>query len=131
MLGVQHATRLKEAVEALNSSDIAFLYLKQVYPLHKDLIKYLSKAENSIIVENNSTGQLAKLIKRETGFEFSSKILKFNGLPFTTDELIEQIKLNFACWFSLLRSLKMKFNLENIDIAWCPGCGGFYCIKHN
>lgn len=81
---------LKEAIENINNN-IAYLYLKQVYPLHPSLIDYLNQAKQVIIVENNATAQLAKLIRRETGFNITHKILKYNGLPFYIDELTAKI----------------------------------------
>jgi 2-oxoglutarate ferredoxin oxidoreductase subunit alpha len=45
-----------------------------------------------VTVENNATGQLARLIKRETGISARSSILKYDGRPFTIDELIERVE---------------------------------------
>ena len=36
-------------------------------------------------------GQFAKLIRRETGFEFPEKILRYDGLPITVDWILERI----------------------------------------
>ncbi|RKX69289.1 DUF190 domain-containing protein [candidate division TA06 bacterium] len=43
-----------------------------------------------IDVENNSTGQLASIL-RSNGFNITRKILKYDARPFTTDELIKKI----------------------------------------
>ncbi|MFA5160010.1 MAG: 2-oxoacid:acceptor oxidoreductase subunit alpha [Candidatus Omnitrophota bacterium] len=73
------------------SDEEAFLFLTQVYPLPDLLIDYLRKAKKVVCIENNATGQLAKLIRRETGFEVHRKILKYSGLPFTVEELVQNI----------------------------------------
>ena len=85
-------TAIKEAIEQLEIKDIAFLYYKQVYPIHYKTKEYLEKSKNTIIVENNVTSQFGKLIKLATGIEIKNKILKFNGMPFSVEELIEKIK---------------------------------------
>ncbi len=47
-------------------------------------------AESLICVENNATGQLADLVGR-FGFKVDQKVLKYNGRPWTVDELEEKI----------------------------------------
>lgn len=81
-----------EALEKINNNNISFLYFKQVFLLHKDAIKYLKKAKTTIIVENNATAQFAKLIKLETGHEFDKEVLKYNGMPFSVEELIDELE---------------------------------------
>ena len=72
--------------------DIAFLHFKQVYPLHPETIAYLKKAKKTVIVENNGTAQFGQLIRLQTGFDMDQKILKYNGLPFSVEELEERLK---------------------------------------
>jgi 2-oxoglutarate ferredoxin oxidoreductase subunit alpha len=83
---------IKEAIKKINSKDISYLCFKQVHPIHKDTLKYLSKAKKTIIIENNSTSQFARLIKLHTGFEIQNKILQYNGLPFSVETIEKQIK---------------------------------------
>ncbi len=85
-------TAIKEAIETIGRDDIGFLYFKQVYPLHPDTRKWLKKAEKLIIVENNVTSQFGKLIHLFADIKIKNKILKFNGMPFSVEELIEKIK---------------------------------------
>lgn len=83
---------IKEAMELLEKEEISFLHFKQVYPLHPDTSDYLRKAEKTVLIENNATGQFGKLIKLYTGIEVDAKILKFNGLPFSVEELTEKLE---------------------------------------
>jgi len=83
---------IKEALERLEDSKTAFLYYKQVYPLHPDTKKYLIKAKKTVVIENNATGQFAKLIKMETGIQTDNSILKYNGLPFSVEEIVKELK---------------------------------------
>ena len=63
------------------------------YPKIKE---YLNKAEKVIMIEGNFEGQLANLIQLETGFEIKQRILKYNGMAFFTEELIEKIEEEIA-----------------------------------
>lgn len=83
---------IKEAMNVLNNPDVAFLYFKQVYPLHEKTLSYLEKAEKVISIENNATGQFANLIRQETGFNITRRILKYNGLPFSVEELVNGLR---------------------------------------
>ncbi len=83
---------VKEALSAINDKELALLHFSQVFPIHKTIFDYLKQAQHTIIVENNATGQFAKLIKLVTGYEIKQKILKYNGLPFFVEEIIAGIE---------------------------------------
>ncbi len=83
---------IKEGLNHLGRDEIAFLHFKQVYPLHESTLNYLEKAEMTIIFENNATSQFGNLIKQVTGFEIHEKALKYNGMPFSVEEVTEHLK---------------------------------------
>jgi 2-oxoglutarate ferredoxin oxidoreductase subunit alpha len=83
---------IAEAVQNLGRKDLGILHFRQVYPLPDETIDYLRKAQKTIIVENNATSQFAKLIKLRTGFDIEEKILKYNGLSFYVEELMEKLE---------------------------------------
>jgi 2-oxoglutarate/2-oxoacid ferredoxin oxidoreductase subunit alpha len=56
------------------------------------ILEEIKKAENVILVENNVTGQLGRLIRERFGIKIEKKILKYDGRPFTSDELKKEIK---------------------------------------
>lgn len=85
---------IKEALNNINNPDIAFLHFKQVFPLSKDVLLYFKNAnvfKKVICIENNFTGQFANLLKQELDITADEKILKYNGLPFSVEELVEKI----------------------------------------
>jgi len=86
---------VKESLGRLGATDVAFLHFKQVYPLHPNAVDYLQKARKRVMVENNGTGQFGQLIRMQTGFDMDRKILKYNGLPFSADELEKKLKSVF------------------------------------
>jgi 2-oxoglutarate ferredoxin oxidoreductase subunit alpha len=81
-----------EAVETLGEKDIAILHFSWLFPLPENTGEYLRKATNIIIVENNSSAQLARLIKLATGYAIENKVLKYNGLPFSVEEVKKEIQ---------------------------------------
>lgn len=83
---------IKEVLERLKIRDLSFLYFKQVYPIALEAEDFLKKAERTIIVENNATSQFGNLLKQITGVSIDERILKYNGLPFSVEELEERIK---------------------------------------
>lgn len=83
---------LKEALNNLDDNRISFLHFKQLYPLDPDTWSILKKAFKTIIFENNATAQFANLIKLETGFEIDKKVLKYDGMPFSVEEVTKTLE---------------------------------------
>jgi 2-oxoglutarate/2-oxoacid ferredoxin oxidoreductase subunit alpha len=68
-------------------------YLQIIYlsPFPEEIVKKeIENSKNVIIVENNSTGQLGRLIREKVGIE-AREVLKYDGRPFTQDEIIEKV----------------------------------------
>jgi 2-oxoglutarate/2-oxoacid ferredoxin oxidoreductase subunit alpha len=64
-----------------------------LYPFPEDeTAKLLSSAKRVIDVEQNSSGQLAALIREHTGFLIAEKILKYDGRPFYPEEIVEGVE---------------------------------------
>ena len=82
---------LVEAVGLLKRDDIAVLHFSQVYPVPPGTQELLEKAETSILVENNYTGQLGKLLRTHTGITFDHEILQYDGRPFCSEYLAGKI----------------------------------------
>lgn len=83
---------IKEAMETVGDESVGFLHFKQVYPIHPDTAKYLDMADSLITIENNMTGQFGKLITLNFGHEMDEAFLKYNGLPFSVEELVQKIE---------------------------------------
>jgi 2-oxoglutarate ferredoxin oxidoreductase subunit alpha len=92
---------MKEAVDALSKNRrIAMLHFSEIYPfplIEKfDYLSILNNAKLAICIENNATGQFARLIRAETGYEFKAKINKYDGRPFTLDNLLGELNVHIA-----------------------------------
>ncbi|KKK42517.1 MAG: 2-oxoglutarate oxidoreductase subunit, partial [Candidatus Lokiarchaeum sp. GC14_75] len=83
---------IKEALERLERNDIGFLFFKQIYPIHESVFDYLIKAEIKISIEQNPTGQFAKLLENETHINMNHRILKFSGYVFSVEEIVSRLK---------------------------------------
>ncbi|MFX0207819.1 MAG: 2-oxoacid:acceptor oxidoreductase subunit alpha [Candidatus Hodarchaeota archaeon] len=83
---------IKEVIENVGRDDLAFIYFKQVYPLNEKIGDILRKAEKTIILENNATSQFSKVLKLELDFDVDEKFLKYNGMPFSVEEVMAFIE---------------------------------------
>ena len=82
---------IREALAMCGRDDTAFLHFTQIYPLHKEAAPLVSKAGKKILIENNATAQLGAVLKLYAGIDVDSKILKYNGMPFMLEEIVEVI----------------------------------------
>lgn len=82
---------VREAIEQLDKENVAVLYFKQVYPVPTSVSEYFNKAQDIIIVEGNATAQLAHILKLYCDIDIQKRILKYNGLQFSVEELVEKL----------------------------------------
>ena len=52
----------------------------------------LKNARRVVDIENNYTGQLALVIRMMTGMDLPNKVLKYDGRPFTADEIARKVR---------------------------------------
>ncbi len=78
---------ISEAIRELNRKDIGQLHFKQVFPLSKQAKEYFADVEKVVIIENNATSQFGKLLKQELDVSIDYQLLKFNGMPFSVEEI--------------------------------------------
>ncbi|KXS46038.1 MAG: 2-oxoglutarate ferredoxin oxidoreductase subunit alpha [Methanohalophilus sp. T328-1] len=85
---------LAEAVEILNRDEVSInlIHFSDIYPFSHDTVSLLDGLNTTICVENNATGQFARLLRAELGFEVSKKMLRYDGLPFTPQSVIRELK---------------------------------------
>ncbi len=60
------------------------------FPTEKTL-PLLANVRRSIGVEQNFTGQFCRLLKTETGYEVDHKVLKWDGRPFSPQEIAQSV----------------------------------------
>jgi 2-oxoglutarate ferredoxin oxidoreductase subunit alpha len=82
---------LCEALQLLERDDLGLLHFSQVWPLPSETGSRLRRAERRILVENNATAQFGQVLAMSTGVTITECILKYDGLPFTVEELAGRI----------------------------------------
>lgn len=92
---------VKESVDALSKTrKIAMLHFSELYPFPPtdtfDYLEVLRNAKHAVCVEMNATGQFERLVRAETGFEFTSHIHKYDGRPFSVEKLTGEINANIG-----------------------------------
>jgi 2-oxoglutarate ferredoxin oxidoreductase subunit alpha len=86
---------IREAMRRLNAEGNILNYLQVLYlqPFPKTKVEQaLGKAKRTVVVEHNSTSQLAGLIRDHTLRNVDHKILKYDGRSFNPIELANRIK---------------------------------------
>jgi len=72
--------------------DVKLMQLVDIWPFPDQAVAdVLRSSRQVIVVENNFTGQMANLIRQQTGIA-CSKIVKYNGAPFSPKELYQRLK---------------------------------------
>lgn len=84
---------MKEVSDTATDKNIGFVHLSQVWPFpSSEMVALLKDAARVFTVENNAGGQLARLLRRETGFQVRGSLLKYDGRPFDLDDILNRIK---------------------------------------
>jgi 2-oxoglutarate ferredoxin oxidoreductase subunit alpha len=86
---------LEEAAQELAAAGrrVAVCHFSQVWPLNgQDFLERFARAGQVVMVEGNATGQLAGLIRRETGFDIARLVLRYDGLPITPEYIRRQLE---------------------------------------
>jgi 2-oxoglutarate ferredoxin oxidoreductase subunit alpha len=88
------ATLLKKDSTAVNT-----LHFSQIWPFPSEAVAAaLGKSNKSIVIEGNATAQLAALIRRETGQAVDATILKYDGRPFSPEEIVDRLSKEVRTW---------------------------------
>ncbi len=86
---------MAEAVEMLNGDGVPVrgLHLSELWPFPGESVsRVLQGVKKWVVVENNFTGQLARLIQMELQKKPDANILKYTGRPFTAQEIVEAFR---------------------------------------
>ena len=75
------------------SKKCSYLHYEYLFPLKTERLEALAQtAQKVVFVENNGTGQLAKLVRMESGFTPDHIVLKNEGRPFFVNEILSEIQ---------------------------------------
>lgn len=86
-----------DAMEILEQEDglrANFLQVRLLRPFPvEEVTRILGRAKRTICIEENYSGQLADLIRQETGIAVQQRVVKFDGRPFSEEELVEALRV--------------------------------------
>ncbi|MBE0524099.1 MAG: 2-oxoacid:acceptor oxidoreductase subunit alpha [Methanosarcinales archaeon] len=75
-----------------NNISVNFLQIIFIHPFPAEKVSDILKSSKFTIgVENNKEAQLGGVIRERTGIELNKKILKYNGRPFTPEEIANRV----------------------------------------
>ena len=85
---------LREVLLDDTAKNTAVIHLPCIYPFPSEELETLlvGKTAETFVVEGNSTGQLATLIRRETQLQNLRSILRYDGRPFYSEDLVNFLK---------------------------------------
>jgi 2-oxoglutarate ferredoxin oxidoreductase subunit alpha len=91
---------IREAADLLEKDGPAVntLHLSQVWPFPAAAVVSAMREQKNIVVESNATGQLARLIRRETGLEADAAILKYDGRPHSPEDIARRVRKEARSW---------------------------------
>ncbi len=77
-----------------SSHKVGYVHYEYVYPVRTDLVEELHQhvGERLVLIENNYLGQLGALINQKTDWQFSKKLLKYDGRPFFIEDVLNYIE---------------------------------------
>ena len=87
---VLDAAEILEQEDGL-TSNVLQVRLMRPFPV-EEVTAILSKAKRTILVEENYSGQLGDLIRAKTGIAVDQRLVKFDGRPFSEEELLDAVR---------------------------------------
>ncbi len=84
-------------LEAMNmlkeqATESAFIHFTHLFPLLTGEIKpHFTAKKRFILIENNSQAQFGKLLQQEAGIDLSERLLKYDGRPFSPEEIAQKV----------------------------------------
>ena len=89
---------LAEAAGRLRAQghDVGQAHFRDLWPFPaEEVTRVLSRSQRFITVEGNKPGQLARLIRQETGLQAAGSITKYDGRPFYLSDIVEMYEERF------------------------------------
>ena len=85
------------ALETEHETTANFLQIKMLRPFPADAVRnILSRSDRVMLLEDNYMGQLGMLIAEQTGIQIKRTALKYDGRPFSQDEVVEAVRTHLT-----------------------------------
>jgi 2-oxoglutarate ferredoxin oxidoreductase subunit alpha len=69
------------------------LHFQDLWPMAPEVASMLKSCKELVVVEQNYTAQLARLLRMATGIEIARTLTKYDGRPFAPDEIIGALRM--------------------------------------
>jgi len=89
---------IQDAMKTLQEDghSVNFLQCRLMRPFPAEAIeKILRDSKRLVLIEENYSGQLGSLLAEQTGVRIADRVLKFDGRPFSEDEVIAALRARF------------------------------------
>ena len=89
---------IEEALQHFNQEGLSVnhLHFTDLFPLPEGVLDMLESCKSIIGVENNYSSQMGTLIRRETGFHIQRNVTRYDGEPFTGEDIFKRVKKELA-----------------------------------
>jgi 2-oxoglutarate ferredoxin oxidoreductase subunit alpha len=90
---------IREAVDVMRREGIKtqMIHFSEIYPFpSQDFLREILRNSKVFAVENNFTGQFADLFNSKTGVSILHKVVKYDGRPFSPQEVVKEVKNSIA-----------------------------------
>ncbi len=85
---------IKEAIEQLSQKGISanHLQIRWIVPFHAtEITEIIEKANRTILIENNYSGQFHRYLRSETSVKIDGHIRKYDGEPFMPHHIVDSV----------------------------------------
>jgi 2-oxoglutarate/2-oxoacid ferredoxin oxidoreductase subunit alpha len=77
----------------ISKRKVGYLHYKYILPFKKEkIMEFGAQGVKIVLIENNQTGELGKLIKEQAGIYIPNTLNKFDGRPFFVDDILGYIQ---------------------------------------
>ena len=84
-----------ESMKMLHNDGVTanYLQIKYLNPFpSRKTEQYIHRAKDTLLIENNKTAQLESLIRENTGISIEKKLLRYDGRPFTPEQIYQKVR---------------------------------------
>ncbi|MCK5311005.1 MAG: 2-oxoacid:acceptor oxidoreductase subunit alpha [Desulfobacteraceae bacterium] len=84
---------IKEACLNLREEgiDAGWIIFEDIWPMNSQKLIEILQNKKLVLIEGNATCQLGQLIRQQTGLDYDSSILKYDGRPIYPEYIIEKV----------------------------------------
>ena len=93
MAGMEAMSLMNNEQKAKSNEKVNLMHFSYLWPMNVKAVSRALKncAPDTLLIEQNATGQFQSLLKEQIGWEPTAYLRKYDGRPFYAEEIIEKI----------------------------------------